>query len=188
LSLTTTYVAAGEIFVGRVNFRNPATNELVQAVDPMMSIVAHDDPRGLDHERTILTKSPMMQVREGVYILGVRIDDQFAQFKTYFVSYDAVVADPASGSILFRLHEEERLRVANFQTAVPHFHVSPTEIVLLSYYYSADSCGCWVIPQGPFFTTGNSGQCDGSGGQGQYPDGNTNLGCCGDFGLDFSLE
>lgn len=185
MSLTTTYVAAGEIFVGRVSFRNPATNELVEAVEPMMSIVAHDDPRGLDHERTILPKSPMMRVREGVYVLGVRIDDQFAQFKTYFVSYDAVVVDPV-GAILFRLHEEERLRVANFQTAVPHFHVSPTEIVLLSYYYSAYSgCGCWVVPQGPFFTAGS---CDDNGGQWQYPDGNTNLGCCGDFGLDFSLE
>jgi len=193
LSFATTYVAVGEIFVGRVNFKHPATNELVQVVSPTMSIVTHDDPRGLDAERTILPASPMMQVREGVYVLGVRVDSQFEQFKTYFVSYDAVIQDPedpTGATPLFRLHEEERLRIADFRTAIPHYHVSPTEIILLSYYYSDYSgCGCWVFPQGPFFVNGDGGGGGPCGGeQFQYPDGNTNLGCCNDFGMNFSLE
>lgn len=191
MSFATTYVAVGEIFVGRVNFKHPATNELIQVHSPTMSIVTHDDPRGLDAERVILPPSPMMQVREGVYVLGVRIDSQFEMFKTYFVSYDAVIPDPVDGSLLFRVHEEERLRIADFRTAIPHYHVSPTEIILLSYYYSDYSgCGCWVFPQGPFFVNGGSaggaGSCGGE--YPQYPDGNTNLGCCNDFGMNFSLE
>lgn len=188
MSFATTYVAVGETFVGRVNFKHPATNELIQVVSPTMSIVTHDDPSGLDAERIILPASPMMQVREGVYVLGVRIDSQFEQFKTYFVSYDAVILDPTDGSPLFKLHNEERLRIADFRTAIPHYHVSPTEIILLSYYYSDhNGCGCWVFPQGPFFVNGGggAGPCAS---QFQYPDGNTNLGCCNDFGMNFSLE
>lgn len=183
---TTTYVAVGEIFVGRINFRHPVTRELVDVTTPRMSIVVHDDPRGLDQERLILPQTLMMRVRKGVFVLGVRIDAQFEQFKTYFVNYDANIQDETNGDILFHLHEEERLRIANFQTAIPHFHVSPTEIILLSYYYLSYGCGCWVVPSGPFFVNDQAaGPCDGD--QFQFPDGNTNLGCCNDFGLDFSL-
>ena len=188
MSFTTSYVAVGEIFIGRVNFKHPATGELTDVSSPHMSIVVQDDPRGLDVERTVLPRTLMMRIREGVYTLGVRIDAQFEQFKTYFVLFDAVIVDLPSSNILFRLHEEERLRVADFRTSVPHFHVSPTEIVLLSYYYLPGTCGCWVIPSGPFFVNGGdgSGACDGE--QSQFPDGNTNLGCCNDHGLNFSLE
>lgn len=188
MSFATTYVVVGEIFVGRVNVKHPATNELIDATTPTMSIVAHDDPRGLDAERVILPPSLMMRVKEGVYVLGVRVDSQFEEFKTYFVSYDASIPDPTDGSPLFSVHEEERLRVADFRTAVPHYHVSPTEIVLLSYYSAYSGCGCWVIPHGPFFVNGDGGSGPCGGEQFQYPDGNTNLGCCNEFGLDFSLE
>lgn len=190
---TTTYLAVGEIFIGRVNFKDPVTGELVDVTDPLMSIIAHDDPRGLDKERLLLPKSLMMRVRKGVYVLGVRIDAQFEEFKTYFVNYDANLENSSLGTGSVALHDEERLRIANFQTAIPHFHVSPTEIILLSYYntdyYGYNGCGCWVVPQGPFFTTS---ACDGlsvcGGEQAQFPDQNTNTGCCNDFGLEFSLD
>ena len=103
--------------------------------------------------------------------------------------FDAVLLDPGDSTIIFHQYEEERLRVADFRTAIPHFHVSPTEIVLLSYYYLPGACGCWVVPAGPFFVNGDgsgSGACGGE--QSQFPDGNTNLGCCSDHGLNFSLE
>ena len=190
---TTTYLAVGEIFIGRVNFKDPVTGELVDVTDPRMSVIAHDDPRGLDKERLLLPQSLMMRVRKGVYVLGIRIDAQFEEFKTYFVNYDANL-DSTTLGLSVALHDEERLRITNFQTAIPHFHVSPTEIILLSYYnasagYGYTSCGCWVVPQGPFFT---ATACDGlsvcGGEQAQFPDQNTNTGCCNDLGLDFSLD